>query len=105
MGSKATLQMEEEERQFALAVEKAAIAKHEDECRALQLQLSEKLHAIEAEEQRKQEQREAGTRRLTKLKEKLGEFQAARFLDECYICDKDLEAKYDRKMAIKSQKK
>merc|ERR1711964_887758 len=47
----------------------------------------------------KQEQRDAGTRRLTKLQEKLDEFQAVRFLDECYTCDNDLEAKYDRNKA------
>jgi len=102
--SKAALQKEEEERQAALAVEKAAIAKREDECRAIELQFFEKLQAIEAEETLKQEQRDAGTRRLTKLQEKLDEFQAVRFLDECYTCDNDLEAKYDKK-ATKARKR
>merc|ERR1711964_496591 len=102
MGKEADFEKEQEEKNAELLAKEVALASREQQCSFRCLKLSKTLRQIEEEEQRKKDQRVAGTRRLTTLKTTLEKTQNKVNTKSFLKKVTDLEAAFDRRMAAKT---
>jgi len=99
----AEFEKEQETKTQEMLVKQKGLAVREQQCKFRWIKLSKMLQQVEAEEKRKKEQREAGTKRLEELRLRLQnaeeKVEATNVLDENFT---DLDASFERRQKARA---